>query len=159
MATVAEVLAKKGKRVVCVSPMATVLDAVQIMTRHRIGALVVTTSDSLDLSDSCDATAAGRVVGMFTERDVLNRVVGEERPARTTTVDEVMTANVAYCRPDTDLEEVAAIMRERRLRHIPVCTPGGKLEGLISIGDLNAWHADGQATEIHYLTDYIQGRV
>jgi CBS domain-containing protein len=159
MATVAEVISRKGRRVYCVSPVSTVLDAVQLMARHRIGALVVTTSDSVDLSDSRDGNAAGRVVGIFTERDVLNRVVGEERPARTTTVDEVMTANVAYCLLDTQLEDVAAVMRERRIRHVPVCTSGGKLEGLISIGDLNAHHADGQATEIHYLTDYIQGRV
>jgi CBS domain-containing protein len=159
MATVAEMLAKKGKRVVCISPVATVIDAVQIMTRHRIGALVVTTSDSVDLTENCEGSSGGRVVGMFTERDVLNRVVGEERPPRTTTVDEVMTANVAFCRPDTDIDDVAAAMRERRIRHMPVCQANGQLEGLISIGDLNAWRADGQATEIGFLTDYIQGRV
>jgi CBS domain-containing protein len=159
MATVADVLARKGKRVYCVSPVSTVIDAVQIMSKHRIGALVVTTSDSVNLSDSCDADASGRVVGMFTERDVLNRVVGEERAPRTTTVDEVMTANVAYCRPETELEDVGATMRERRIRHMPVVAANGRLEGLISIGDLNAWTADGQAIEITYLTDYIQGRV
>ena len=71
----------------------------------------------------------------------------------------VMTANVAYCRPDSSLDDVGAIMRERRIRHMPVCTPDGKLHGMISIGDLNAWHADGQATEIGYLTEYIHGRV
>jgi CBS domain-containing protein len=152
MATVADILAKKGSRVHCVSPVSTVLDAVQLMTRSRIGSLVVTVTG--DTPASCD-----RVVGMFTERDVLTRIVSEQRAPATTTVDEVMTSNVAYCTKETDIDDVGAIMRERRIRHLPVCDQQGGLQGLISIGDLNAWHAQGQATEIHHLTEYIHGRV
>ncbi len=69
-----------------------------------------------------------------------------------------MTADVAYCLPEADLEEVAAVMRERRIRHLPVCDGGGRLLGLVSIGDVNAWHAQGQAVAIHYLHEYIHGR-
>jgi len=152
MATVADILAKKGSRVLCISPSSSVLDAVQLMTRNRIGSLVVSTPAGM--VNSCD-----RVVGMFTERDVLTRIVSEERAPSSTRVDEVMTANVAFCTPETDIQDVGAIMRERRIRHLPVCDPEGGLRGLISIGDLNAWHAQGQATEIHYLTEYIYGRV
>ena len=96
---------------------------------------------------------------MFTERDVLTRVVAEGRDPTRTLVEEVMSTDVAYCRPETELDEVGAMMRQRRIRHLPVCAGEGDLKGLISIGDINAWHADGQATTIHYLNEYIYGRV
>jgi CBS domain-containing protein len=149
MATIADILAKKGSRVYCADPTATVLKATQLMNRHKIGALVVTTGD----------TDCARVVGMFTERDVLTRIVGEQRDPSDTFVEEVMSTNVAFCRPDTEIDEVGAIMRERRIRHLPVCDESGELRGLISIGDINAWHADGQATVIYHLHEYIHGRV
>ena len=152
MAHVADVLARKGSRVHCIAPTATVLEATQLMNRHKIGALVVT------LSGGAEA-ACERVVGMFTERDVLSRVVAEQRDSGRTLVDEIMTCDVAFCRPETELEEVAAVMRERRVRHVPVCGGEGELHGLVSIGDLNAWHAQGQEVVIHYLHEYIHGRV
>ncbi len=70
-----------------------------------------------------------------------------------------MTADVAFCRAETPLEEVSAMMRERRIRHLPVCDADGQLKGLISIGDLNAWNAQGLEVTIHHLHDYIHGRV
>ena len=152
--TVKAILSRKGRDVLTIAPTASLSAAVQLLAERRIGALVVTTGRGSDTPDSCD-----HVVGMFTERDVLARVVGEERQPATTRVEEVMTADVAYCRPETPIEELGAIMRERRIRHLPVCDSGGALQGLVSIGDLNAWHADGQATEIHYLNEYIHGRV
>jgi len=149
MATIADILSKKGSRVYCTDPTATVLEATQVMNRHKIGALVVTTG----------GTDCARVVGMFTERDVLTRIVAEQRDPSGTLVEEVMSADVAYCRPETEIDEVGAVMRERRIRHLPVCDGSGELKGLISIGDINAWHADGQATVIHHLHEYIHGRV
>ena len=158
MATVADVLARKGLRVVSVSPTATVLEATQLMNRHKIGALVVT-EDPEELDVAIGPGGCDRVVGMFTERDVLTRVVVEQRDPARTLVEEVMTVDVAYCRPDALLEEVGAMMRERRIRHLPVCDEEGQLRGMVSIGDLNAWNADGQEAEIHYLHEYIHGRV
>lgn len=149
MATVADLLKEKGSRVHSIAPTATVLDATQLMNNHKVGALVVTAGD-----EECS-----HVVGMFTERDVLTRVVAEERDPRKTLVEDVMSADVAYCSPQTTMDEVSAMMRQRRIRHLPVCEGRGQLRGLVSIGDINAWHADGQATEIHYLNQYIHGRV
>jgi CBS domain-containing protein len=149
MATVADLLAKKESRVHRVSPTATVLEATQIMNRHKIGALVVSVE-----GDGCE-----RVAGMFTERDVLMRVVAAQRNPQTTLVEEVMSVDVSYCTPEMEVDEVGAIMKERRVRHIPVCESHGHLTGLISIGDINAFHADGQAAAIHYLNEYIHGRV
>ena len=158
MALVADVLAKKGDRVYSITPTATVLEATQLMNRHKIGALVVTISthsfESASSAGECD-----RVVGIITERDVLTRLVVQQRDPAGTLIEEIMTADVAYCRPETPLEEVSAVMRARRIRHLPVCGEGGHLSGLISIGDLNAWQADGQEITIHYLHEYIHGRV
>ena len=67
-------------------------------------------------------------------------------------------ADVICVRPDTDLDEVAAIMQQKKVRHIPVCDEDG-LHGMISIGDLNAFHASSQEAQIHFLSEYIYGRV
>ena len=145
MPTVQDVLLSKGNKVVFVSPAATVLQATEKMNQHKIGALVV-----------MDET---RVVGMFTERDVLRRVVGDEKNPATTKVGQVMTSKVVCCEPDADLDEVATLMRTRRIRHVPVCNGDGKLAGMVSIGDLNAMHTSTQEATIHFLNEYIYGRV
>jgi len=155
MAHVSDILAHKGPRVYVIPPTATVLAATKMMNHYKIGALVVTLCDeNISERESLD-----RVAGMFTERDVLTRVVALKRDPASTLVEEVMTTEVAYCRPETDLEEISAVMRERRIRHMPVCNADGELSGLISIGDLNGWHARGQEVVIHYLHEYIHGRV
>jgi CBS domain-containing protein len=145
MATARDILASKGSFIHTISAGATGLQATQYMNEHKIGALVVMDE--------------GRVVGMFTERDVLRRIVAPERSPRQTAVADVMTQDVICCEPDTDLEEASAIMTSRRIRHLPVCDTDGKLIGLVSIGDLNAFHSSTQEQTIHFLSDYIYGRV
>ena len=66
--------------------------------------------------------------------------------------------NVICVRPETDLDDVASIMQQKKVRHIPVCDEDG-LHGMISIGDLNAFHASSQEAQIHFLSEYIYGRV
>jgi CBS domain-containing protein len=143
MPTVRDILSSKGSKVVTVSPGATVMEAVDKMNRNRIGALVVMDADT--------------VSGIFTERDVLQRVVGSQRSPRDMFVMEVMTPDVICCDPDDDMDEVATIMQQRRIRHIPVCEAGG-LIGMVSIGDVNAQHASHQEAQISFLNDYIYGR-
>ena len=145
MATVHDVLSAKGACIHTVEGNISVLNCTQLMNEHKIGAVVV--------------MEEGRVAGIFTERDVLARVVAPQRAPAETTVSEVMTREVICCEADTDLDEVGAIMKNRRIRHIPVCGAGGRLLGLISIGDLNAHHASNQQQTIHFLSDYIYGRV
>ena len=145
MATVRDILAGKGSsHVQTVGPDATVMDAATLMNDHKIGGLVV-----LD---------RGRVAGMFTERDVLTRIVGERRDAATTKVHEVMTTQVVCCRPETTVEEIRGAMLHRRIRHLPVVDDEGKLLGLISIGDVNALQATHQEQTIHLLHEYLYGR-
>jgi len=145
MATVKELLAKKGTHVITVGGDATVLNAALIMNEHRIGAVVVTYD--------------GRIQGMFTERDILRRIVGERRDPAVTTVSEVMTRHVFCCRLETPLEEARGTMKNRRIRHLPVVDDDGRLLGLVSIGDLNAHEATAQEQTIHLLQEYLYGRV
>jgi CBS domain-containing protein len=144
MPTVHVILKEKGSVVHCIEPTVTVLAATQRMNEHKIGALVVVERE--------------RVAGMFTERDVLQRVVAEQRPAATTLVRDVMTTRVACCDPNMTIEDARGVMKNRRIRHLPVVDQGGKLLGMISIGDLNAYALNGQETTIHLLHDYLYGR-
>lgn len=146
MPTVQDVLSEKGIKVHSTAPTATVLQAVNQMNQHKIGALMVTDG------------GGDKVAGIFTERDVLTRVIGEGRSPATTFVGEVMTTDPVCCDAHADLEEVSAIMSNRRIRHVPVCDDG-RLVGLISIGDINAHNASNQEATIHFLNDYIYGRV
>jgi CBS domain-containing protein len=144
MPTVRDVLASKVNGVESTSPDVSVLDAVHQMNEHKIGALVV-----MD---------GGQVVGMFTERDVLRRVVGDGKDPEATKVGQVMTSKVVCCEADADLDEVATLMKNRRIRHVPVCNGSGKLLGMVSIGDVNAVHTSTQEAHIHFLNEYIYGR-
>jgi CBS domain-containing protein len=145
MTTVQEILAIKGLHVLSVSPGASVLDAALLMNEHKVGSLVV-----MD---------AGDVVGIITERDILQRVVAQRRDPTTATVTDVMTAEVICCRSHTTLEEARGVMKNRRIRHLPVVDEDRRLSGLISIGDLNASTAHDQEVTIHFLEEYIHGRV
>lgn len=144
MATMRDILTGKGRQIFTISPQATVFEAAVLMNEHRIGALVV--------------TEGGRLAGMFTERDILQRVVAHQRDAATTPVAEVMTSEVACCQLHTSLEEARTVMKVRRIRHLPVVDENDKLLGLISIGDLNAHEANSQEMTIHLLHQYIYGQ-
>jgi len=145
MVTVKEILKDKGGVVHSIPHTATVLEATQRMNDFSIGALVVTNGDQL--------------VGMFTERDVLRRVVADERIPSEVTVGDVMTTQVACCTVETTIDEARGVMKRRRIRHLPVLDGEGSLLGLISIGDLNAYQACDQETTIHFMHEYLYGRV
>lgn len=143
MATVRDILAGKGKRIESIAPSATVLDAAIYMNDKKIGALLV-----LD---------QGRLVGIVTERDIMQRVVAQRRDPAETAVEEVMTTEVACCQTDTSLEEVRGVMKNRRIRHLPVIDADEHLVALISIGDINAYQTNTQEQTIHLLHEYIYG--
>jgi CBS domain-containing protein len=145
MATVKDILTRKGSQVFSIGKDATVLEGARLMNEYKIGCLVVIDHE--------------RVSGIFTERDVLSRVVAGHRNPVTTRVHEVMTCEMVCCRPDTDLEEARSVFKNRRIRHLPVVDEGQRLLGLVSIGDLNAYDADAKECTIHLLHEYIYGRV
>jgi CBS domain-containing protein len=145
MATVRDILGKKGRQVWSLGGEATVLEAARFMTERKIGALLVLDGE--------------HIVGMFSERDILQRVIAEGRDPAHTTVGDVMTVEVACCTPDTTLEEARGAMKNRRIRHLPVVDGDERLLGLISIGDLNAFQVAHQEQTIFLLNEYLYGRV
>ena len=120
----------------------TIADAVAEMNKHRIGCILV-----ID---------AGRIAGIFTERDVLRRVVGAGVDPKTVRVAEVMTKDVHTIPPDTTVEQTMVLFAERHCRHIPVVA-NGQLKGLISIGDISRWVAETSRAEADHLKNYIAG--
>jgi CBS domain-containing protein len=98
-----------------------------------------------------------RVVGIITERDLLQRVLAEQRDAGKTPVEDVMTTEILCCQLHTTIDEARSVMKDRRVRHLPVVDDEG-LHGVISIGDLNAYEAHSQEVTIHVMTEYIHGR-
>ncbi len=144
MPTVQDILLTKGNSVQSVEPSATAMDAIRKMNQQKIGALLV--------------MEKGHVQGIFTERDVLRRVVGHDQMPNEMRVVDVMTKDVICIPPEMDLDEVSAIMKDKKIRHLPVCDSEGQLHGMISIGDVNASHASHQQATIHFLNEYIYGR-
>ena len=145
METVLDILRAKGRRpLFATSPATSVLEATRVMNEERIGSLLV--------------MHAGRLVGIFTERDVLRRVVAEMRSPAFTAVGDVMTDDVLCCSPDTPVDEVGDLIHRRRVRHVPVVDEDGAVVGLVSIGDLNAHRFNTCAVALHQVEDYIHRR-
>jgi IMP dehydrogenase len=120
---VEEVLAQKASsELVTVDASATVAEAVAVMTQRRVGAVVIKNEDGL-------------ADGIFTERDVLVRVVHAERDPKTTPISMVMTRDVRFVTPGTTVEAALSLMHVNRHRHLLVID-GARLYGLVSIGDL-----------------------
>ena len=141
MSTVRDVLARKGSEVVRVPLDCTVLDAARIMSQGRIGGVLV-----------CDADDC--MVGIFTERDVLARVVAAQRDPAATVVSDVMTPNPVSISSLTSLDVCSALMTQRRVRHLPV-VDDGELRGMITPGDLLAFRMAEQETLIQDLQHYV----
>lgn len=142
MATVKDILDKKGSFVACMEKDATVLEAIRLMNTRRIGALVI-----------CDKE---RVVGIFTERDILARVVGAELDPAKTLVKDVMTSDLACAVPETTFEECREVMTAKRIRHLPVVQEH-KLLGIVTSGDILYQERKKEQQTIKYLKEYIHG--
>ncbi len=140
MDTVRQIIGEGGQSVHSVAPTDTVLTAAQRMNDHHIGSLVV--------------LEGSRLVGIVTERDVMRRVVATQRDPMETSVREIMTADVLTCSPKTPISQAKAVMRDRRIRHLPVCEHD-RLVGIISIGDLNAFENYQLCTTLDMLEAYI----
>ncbi|HEY6722676.1 MAG TPA: CBS domain-containing protein [Polyangiaceae bacterium] len=143
MASVHELITLKPRVVHTISHDAPVLEAVARMVSDDIGSLVV-----LRDGDPC---------GIFTERDFLTRVALTDRVVKSTLVREVMSPDVIFVRPDTDVGVCMALMTRLRMRHLPVLEDAA-LVGLISIGDIIKHLARESEYETDELMHYIRGR-
>lgn len=137
-----DVLRRKGDGVYSVGPLATVIDAVNVMNDHHVGSVLV--------------IEGGSPVGIFSERDVLVRVVAAHRDPRQTLVRDVMTTRLHTASPDQTLLDLMRLMTERRCRHVPVME-GETLLGLVSIGDVTKATQRNLRLEVRELSNYIGG--
>ena len=143
MTTVRDVLDRKGRQVYSVNPEDSVYRALEIMSDHRIGALMVVDS--------------GRLVGVVSERDYARKIALKGKSSRDTNVGEIMTRNVYCIRPGARIEDCMALMTEKSVRHLPVMEEDG-LDGVISIGDVVKATITHQEFIIEQLEHYISGR-
>jgi CBS domain-containing protein len=141
---VSALLERKGSAVHAVPSSISVAEAVAEMNRKRIGCIII--------------ADGGKITGIFTERDVLMRVVGSERDPKSTRLSDVMTRGVHTIPPETTVEETMVFFAEKKCRHIPVVDrKGGRILGLISIGDISRWVAESSRAEAEHLKSYIAG--
>lgn len=137
-----EILKEKGSQVHQIHPDATVLTAAKQMNAEKIGSLLVMENN--------------QPVGIFTERDVMTRIVDAGKDPQTTKVREVMSADLIVVRPSLTIEETMRVMTEKRRRHLPVYEDG-VLHGMISIGDLMRSIVREKDSVVDNLLDYIHG--
>ena len=120
-----------------------VIEAAELMKQAHVGALLV-------------REAATNTLGVFSERDLMTRVVVPRLDPETTTVGSVMTREVFTASPEQRINEVAVEMQEKHIRHLPV-EEDGRIIAMLSLRDLLAAHIDLKRTEVHALKSYIQG--
>ena len=129
-----------GRQVFTVEDTASVLSAAQQMKQHNIGALPV--------------IRGGKLVGIFSERDLMKRVVAEQRDPANTKVGDVMTQNPRVVGPNESFETCLKMMKEHGFRHVPV-SDGGKLMGLVSLRDVLLRDLEEKDGEVKMMRAYI----
>jgi CBS domain-containing protein len=139
---ISDILRHKGTAVFTLPPHAAVRELLSTLAEHRIGAVVITESDS--------------VRGIVSERDVVRRLTERGTGLLDATVDEIMTTDLVTCRPDDSVDAIAQTMTERRVRHMPVLD-GGRLAGLVSIGDVVSSRIRQLEHDRGHLEQYITG--
>ena len=137
-----DVLKKKGNSVFSISADATVYKALELMAAENVGALLVMDGEQL--------------IGTISERDYARKVILEGLSSLNTAVKKIMLTKVLYITPDKSVEEGLALMSDKRSRHLPVLD-GGKLVGMVSIGDLVQAQIADKDFMINQLENYIHG--
>lgn len=140
MKTVRQLLQAKGGAIYSVSPDARVFEALKLMAEKEVGALVVLESNTL--------------AGILSERDYARKVILQGKSSHDIPVREIMTEHVVTVQPGQTVDQCMALMTSKRIRHLPV-VEGGKLVGLVSIGDLVKEVIAEQEQTIRQLESYI----
>ena len=142
MATVRDMIRKKGYEVYTIAPEATVFEALNLMAERNIGALLVMTGEDIK--------------GIVSERDCIRKVDLMGRHAQATKISEIMTSDVITVDADQPLEECMSLMIEKNIRHLPVCE-GKNLLGLLSVRDVLKEVVEVQQMMLSQLERYITG--
>ncbi len=140
---ISAVLALKGVQAWSIHPGASVYSALEVMAQKNVGALLVIEEEQL--------------TGILSERDYARKLILHGKSSKETRVHEVMSSPVTTVTPEHRVDECLQIMTQKHLRHLPVIE-GGKLKGVVSIGDLVNWIISAQAATIQHLESYIAGK-
>lgn len=144
MITVKDMLDQKGHNAWTIGPDATVFEALELMAKKGLGALIVVDKD-------------GEVAGIISERDYARKIILMGRHSQDTPVKDIMTREVFGVHFESTAEECMALMTDKHIRHLPVCKDG-KLAGVISIGDVVKSVIAEQKVKIENLENYIMGK-
>ena len=149
------ILHRKGGEVETIPATATVADAVARLRDRNIGALVVTDETGEEAGEEAgdDAGTAGAIAGILSERDIVRALAGSKAPLDQP-VRELMTTEVTTCGARATVDELMRLMTDRRIRHIPV-VEGGRLVGIVSIGDVVKSRIDELQAETETLHEYL----
>jgi CBS domain-containing protein len=138
--SIGSVLKKKGHEICSIAPGATVYDAIALMASKDMAAVLV--------------ISQGKLVGIISARDYARKVILTGKSSKDVRVQEVMTASLVTVTPETTVLDAMALMTRHHIRHLPVLKEG-KLDGVISMGDLVSEVISGQAFTIDQLKKYI----
>lgn len=141
---ITDVLRHKGDLVVTIRPDSTVRDLLAKLSQFKVGALIV-------------AETGSQIQGIVSERDVVRHLHTAGADLLDGTVGAIMTADVVTCSPEDTIDDVMAVMTQRRIRHLPVVDDSGSLTGIVSIGDVVKNRIDELQAERDHLTAYITG--
>lgn len=140
MATVQDLLEGRDKALLTIAPNATVLEASKLMSQNKVGCVLIIKNEKLK--------------GVFTERDLLNKVISADLDPATTIVKDVMTARVAVGNQDMDIIEAGELMSHNRIRHLPI-VQDGEIVHVISTRDILAWKLQEHQTTVRHLENYF----
>jgi len=140
MTTVQTLLERKGRAIFSVEPQAAVLDAIRLMAEHHVGALLVMRGAALE--------------GIVSERDYARKVILRGRSSADTPVRDIMSSPVLTVSLETSVQQCMQLMTDRHVRHLPV-VDGGRVIGMVSIGDLVKAVIAEQQQQIEQLESYI----
>ena len=138
---VAHILRQKGTSVVTVEPGDSVQTIVDMLARHRIGAVVV-------------VDPSGGIAGIVSERDVVRAMAGDASAVLSKTAADIMTSKVRTCAPSDSEAELMQLMTEHRIRHLPVIA-NGRVAGMVSIGDVVKLRIESMEAEADQMKTYI----
>lgn len=140
MVTIRDILNEKGQNIYFVSPETTVYESLEKMSAHNVGSMLVMEDEKL--------------MGIFTERDYMKKIILQNKASKTTIVKDIMTANPVCITPSDSVDNALSIMTKQHCRHLPIIEKS-KIIGVVSIGDLVKKKISSMDATIKHLSDYI----